>query len=580
MRKRVQDSGEVPKPKADGSEMTETPKSNLYGLFVGVDKYESEEIRPLAFASKDVLSVRDKLAKVCGLSLDNTVVLADDPETGSPATRRALLRAMHRFASAPMGGEDLFLFVFAGHGFSSGGRTFLATHDSEIASDALLRETAVSLETVRDFLAQIPASQQVLILDACRDAPVKGTRSVIAEGMAEGMARDIGAVVQAGSTAARENRRATAVLCSCWEGQIAHEYPEAAHGWFCYNLLEELENVVKAELPLSELHRRINRRMQQSAWRLLPAATDQAPHLLIDGDIPALPVSASAVTNHGTRPSDDAGLVTTSAQYCAVCGSSLTADRFRCTRCGQVCCVTCRDSRWGFCSKCSGMIRSRAKKSGRKPASPSSQKQHRRGVELAFVSVPPGEFRAGRKQTVGSTQAFEISRRAVACGEYALFLKETGYKPEGGVATLLSSRSESQPVGSVTYQDALAFAEWAGCTLPDERQWEKAARGTDGRSYPWGDSYDATCCNSADSGRAEPLPVDSLPEGQSPFGCLQMSGNVWEWTASWYDPGKTERVVRGGSYREGKRACRCYYREGIDPRYSKPDLGFRCARSQ
>lgn len=186
----------------------------------------------------------------------------------------------------------------------------------------------------------------------------------------------------------------------------------------------------------------------------------------------------------------------------------------------------------------------------------------------------------GRKRQPKHVPAFEISPTAVTCGEYMQFLKETNYKPEGRVVDLLGQRPKDRPVGNVTFRDAEAFARWAGCILPAEEQWEKAARGTDGRPYSWGDSYDSSCCNSADSGSGDALPVEGMPNGRSPFGCHHMSGNVWEWTATWYDIAKTEKVVRGGSYKEGRKACTCYYREEIDPRYFKPDLGFRCARSR
>jgi len=261
---------------------------NIYGLFIGVNRYESEDIRPLAFASADVLAVRDKLAERFGLRYENTVVLADDVKDGLTPTRRQILRAMNRFAAAPMQNTDLFMFVFAGHGFSCAGRTFLAACDSEIASEALLRETAVSLETIRDFLGQIPAGQQVLILDACRDAPVKGTRSVGSQTMSGDMTRDIGAVIRPTRDSGMKNRRASAILCSCWEGQVAHEYAQSSHGWFCHNLLLELDGAAESDLPVSELHRRVKERMRESAWRLLPSAKDQSPHLLIEGDVPVL----------------------------------------------------------------------------------------------------------------------------------------------------------------------------------------------------------------------------------------------------------------------------------------------------
>ena len=282
--------------------MTETAISNIYGLFVGVNRYESEDIRPLSFATADVLAIRDKLADRFGLKYENTTVLADDMENGTTPTRRQILRAMNRFAIAPMQETDIFMFVFAGHGFSCTGQTFLAACDSEIASEALLRETAVSLETVRNFLGQIPAGHQVLIMDACRDAPIKGTRSVGSQAMSGDMTRDIGAVIRTTQSSDVKGRLASAIMCSCWEGQVAHEYEQGGHGWFCHNLLEELNNATPPELSLSDLHSRVKDRMRESAWRLLPAAKDQSPHLLIEGDIPTLRLSAAAEHGHSIRP--------------------------------------------------------------------------------------------------------------------------------------------------------------------------------------------------------------------------------------------------------------------------------------
>ncbi|MCC5828730.1 MAG: caspase family protein [Phycisphaeraceae bacterium] len=277
---------------------------NIYGLFIGINRYESEDLRPLAFASADVLAVRDLLAERFGLRDGNAVIIADGVADAASPTRLQILRAMDRFASAPMQPSDLFMFVFAGHGFCRDGRSFLATCDSVITSESMLLETAVSLETVRRFLGQIPAGQQVLILDACRVAPVTNTRSIDSEAMSSDMTRDIGAVIRPSGPTATETRRASAILCSCWEGQVAYEYTQAGHGWFCHNLLEELDQTTGPELSLANLYDRVRQRMQASAWRLLPSASKQSPHLLIDGDIPVLRRSSAA---GGMAPTGPAG---------------------------------------------------------------------------------------------------------------------------------------------------------------------------------------------------------------------------------------------------------------------------------
>jgi formylglycine-generating enzyme required for sulfatase activity len=170
-----------------------------------------------------------------------------------------------------------------------------------------------------------------------------------------------------------------------------------------------------------------------------------------------------------------------------------------------------------------------------------------------------------------------------------------------------SIAQDSHPVVQVSWRDAMAYCEWVGGSLPTEAQWEKAARGVDGRRFPWGDSFNGNYLNYGDKqcpverwrdlefddGYAYTAPVGSYPKGASPYGVLDMAGNVWEWTYDWYDENYYEvspdrnptgpesggvRSMRGGAWYDGEPEgwvnCIIRHQNPSNDRYE--DVGFRC----
>lgn len=221
-----------------------------------------------------------------------------------------------------------------------------------------------------------------------------------------------------------------------------------------------------------------------------------------------------------------------------------------------------------------------------------------------MVTIPAGEFLMGaddkeddeRPSHTVSVEAFEIDIYEVTNAEFAFFVEQTGYVTEAEKAgepetwrTYATEGREAHPVVKVTWADAEAYCRWVGKRLPTEAEWEKAARGTDGRIYPWGNDWDPAKANSRESGYRGTLVVGSLPDGASPYGVMDMAGNVWEWTADWYQAypgsdmtspyfGEQYRVTRGGGWFSDAFHLRTANRSATAPEARNDDLGFRCAR--
>lgn len=203
------------------------------------------------------------------------------------------------------------------------------------------------------------------------------------------------------------------------------------------------------------------------------------------------------------------------------------------------------------------------------------------GVELDWVEVPAGDYPIGRDPVVHrivDVDAFELARTPVTNAQYARFVADGGASAPPHWGDPHWPAPGDHPVTFVDWFDAAAFCAWTGGRLPTEAEWEKAACGTDGRRYPWGDEEDASRA-AVGSGmkHGSTQPVGAHPAGASPYGLQDMAGNVWEWTSTEYDG--NERVLRGGSYASPALAwAGSAMRSRSRPQRRQSHIGFRVAR--
>jgi gamma-glutamyl hercynylcysteine S-oxide synthase len=259
-------------------------------------------------------------------------------------------------------------------------------------------------------------------------------------------------------------------------------------------------------------------------------------------------------------------------------------------------------------------------------------------VPPGMVQIPAGSFVQGSPSGEGNSDEhpqrtiwlpdYAIDRYPVTNREFAAFIEDGGYQrrelwdpegwlwahwgghrgpfwwwgdPEGSPAPFPAGPDHpDHPVVGVTWYEADAYARWSGKRLPTEAEWEKAARGTDARRFPWGDDFDPARANTREGGIGTLEPVGARPGGESPFGVLDLAGNCFEWCADWYEPGayatdalastegqapamaetrgRRRKVCRGGAYDYPADGARCAHRAYYQTRWAAM-IGLRCAAS-
>ena len=225
--------------------------------------------------------------------------------------------------------------------------------------------------------------------------------------------------------------------------------------------------------------------------------------------------------------------------------------------------------------------------------------------DMPMVYIPAGEFPYGPGSTTDipaqSTylDAFWIDQTEVTNAQYARCVAEGGCSEPLYTNFYDDPAYADHPIIWISRTEAEAYCAWAGARLPSEIEWEKAARGTDGRVFPWGDKFDVARVNCYESGIRGTQPVGSYPGGASPYGVLDMSGNVCEWTRDLWrttedylkkpvlPPGTRPKgrhpighhyTLRGGSWASLESSLTTYARANEEPGWRTKDIGFRCVK--
>ena len=224
-----------------------------------------------------------------------------------------------------------------------------------------------------------------------------------------------------------------------------------------------------------------------------------------------------------------------------------------------------------------------------------------------MVLIPAGEFIMGASEEdgiigieVGVDQVprhrvylkgFYIDRYETTVGEYREFVQTTGHPPPHSWSDAESQEfKEGDSLSDISSIDAEGYCSWKVKRLPTEEEWEKASRGTDGRRWPWGNLFSKERSNTRESRLNKIVPPGTFQGDVSPYGVLDMGGNVMEWTSSWYAPypgnslkresfGKKFKILRGGTWTESANPfARTTHRFAVIPTLSQPDFGIRCAK--
>ncbi|MGO8672100.1 MAG: SUMF1/EgtB/PvdO family nonheme iron enzyme [Capsulimonadaceae bacterium] len=580
-------------PAASGSVVTLSPLGNAkfpetrVALVIGKEKYEGNALENPDNDAHDMARTLRTLGFTVLLGTDLDVVQMKD--------------AIEQF-DVKLQGAGVGLFYYSGHGAQVEGTNYLIPIGCHVQREFEMPDETVSADRVVEAMVDAGSNLNVLILDACRDNPFPSTLTRSLKGFDRGLAR----------MTAPTN---TLLAYATGPGSTASDYPEGHNGLYTGELLKQI--MVPGQ-PLEDVFRETRKAVdrasnrQQIPWEdssletrfcFLPAG--QSPAAVPAVVTPSvIPIDTVAHLKLSGLPDGAAVTVDRVAQSGSIIDLDLGTDKTRT--------VELAIMKPGFKPYVAQVTLDRGVESDLpisliplpSPPTPASDKVNPTdGADMVYI--PAGEFTMGSDDDHSNDcekpahkvylDGYYIYKNLVTVAQYKKFCAATSRamptEPSWGWD------KDDYPMVNVTWDGATAYAQWAGTSLPTEAQWEKAARGTDGRAYPWGNDWDAArCANSVGSSLSSPTSVGSFSIGASPYGVLDMAGNVWEWCSDWFgvdyyssSPDKnptgpssgTWRVLRGGSWcGNDPVGFRASYRDRILPTCTSGLNGFRCASSE
>ncbi len=613
-------------------------RADNWALLIGIDRYEDQgRINALGGAAADARSLKAALVEAANFPDANIRLLVSDGDV--KPTRSNILTELARLAQNAAPGDTVFV-LYGGHGMEVAGVPYLLPYDTTAFDAESLADSALPVGKFRQRLAQIKARALVLAFDMCRSSPLKTGKTAVSSdnNMTRSVARGLDFKKSAAATGdSPAASLVAATFYSCGPDERSYEWTEKGRGYFSYYLEQGLRGKAAdagGRVTLASLATYVSREVHKAVR--LGEQKDQTPYPSLDGPgadgfvlttgtpvsvtpppdepVAATPIDGKARLAVTANASDAtvtvAGKVAENGVFVADLAAEVekdvdvkvTAPGYE----GQLMSVTLLRGRTVNLPVTLERVVA-PPPSGHAPViaplAPTAPPMTLAEYKEQMVTILEGEFyrgeNGGREDMKPAHRVYlaeyRIGKTDVTVAMFEEYCQATKRAMPPAPPFNDGWQNKDHPIVNVTWGEARDYCRWAGLRLPSEAQWEKAARGVDGRIYPWGNGWNTRNLRLGSGRRADvgTRAVGSYPAGASPYGVLDMAGNAWQWCEDVYDAGFYRRQrasspnpvsagggdfrsLRGGSWYENNPTYfRATYRGKVAPATRYNGYGFR-----